>query len=152
MPNLDSRAILDKIVSHAAASGYFDRVNQHELIDPAGTGLVAGVWTQEFRPVRSSGLNTVSMRLTVFVRIYTSMVSEPMDEIDPNVLDATDALLAAYCGDFELGGTARHIDIFGAAGLPLDAQAGYVERAGGLIRVMTVTVPVIVNDLYAEVA
>ena len=152
---IDVEAVFDKVVSHAAASGYFERVNQHEpkSKNPAGTGMTCAVWMQSIRPsAKSSGLAATSGRLEFTVRIYTSMTAEPQDAIDPAVLRAVNALMTAYSGDFELGGEVRHVDLLGAEGVPLSAEAGYLEQGGRLYRVMDILLPLIVNDLWNQEA
>jgi len=36
--------------------------------------------------------------------------------------------------------------------VPLSALAGYLNQDGKLYRVMTVTLPIIINDIWAQVA
>lgn len=144
--------LMDQVASEAAASGYFERVNQHEPKNAPGNGLTAAVWVDRIAPVQSSGLSSTSGVVVVFVRIYANMLSEPQDSIDPNIVTATDALLAAYSGDFDLGGNVRCVDLFGMSGFALSAQAGYIPQDGKLFRAMTITVPLIVNDIWAQVA
>jgi hypothetical protein len=132
------------------ASGHFERVNQFEPVNAPGHGLTCGVWVERVVPVRSSGLNSVSTLVVFSVRVYTATLSDPPDAIDPNMVAAVDALGSAYSGDFTLGDLVRNVDIFGAHGQSLDARAGYVEQDGVLYRVMTITLPVIVNDLWTE--
>lgn len=147
---LDIVGILGVVTDHALASGYFDRVGTHEPKNPPGLGLTAAVWVDKIVPVQSSGLASASVLLVLHVRLYTSMLQEPQDQIDPNLTLALDALFGAYIGDFELGGLARSIDIFGAAGTALSAQAGYLNQDGQMYRVFTVTLPIIVNDVWTE--
>lgn len=150
---LDILGLTDALVSHAQASGYFERVNGHEPKNPPSTGgLTAGVWADRVTPVRASGLDSVSVLLVFNVRLYTSAVQEPADAIDPQMLAAADALCAAYSGDFTLGGLLRSVDLLGAYGTPLDVRAGYLQHDGVLYRVMTIAVPCVVNDLWTEVA
>jgi hypothetical protein len=150
------RAILDVIVSHAQASGLFETVNGHEPKSAPGAGVyVAGVhaavWVQAIGPVPAgSGLQLTTGRVVFNVRVYTSAIAEPQDAIDPAMVDAVDALMAAYSGDFELGGNVRCVDLLGQAGNPLSAQAGYLEYEGARFRVMTITLPVLVNDLWEQ--
>jgi hypothetical protein len=153
---LDIDSILDRVISHAMASGYFDLVNGHEpknAPSAASTGLVAAVWVETVRPaLGSSGLAASSAVVVLSVRIYTSMLQEPQDGIDPAVVKAVDALYSAYAGDFELGGHARMVDLRGAEGQPLQAKAGYLNQDNKLYRVMTITLPVVVNDAWDEAA
>lgn len=147
---LDITGILDAVVSHAMASGHFERVNQFEPTNPPGHGLTCGVWADRITALRSSGLNSVSTLVVFNVRVYGSMQSDPPDAIDPNMVAAVDALGEAYSGDFTLGGLVRQVDLLGAYGQPLDVRAGYIQQDGALYRVMTISLPVVVNDLWTE--
>lgn len=153
---LPTQGIIDALASHAAASGYFERVNGFEPTTAPGYGLTAGVWVDRIAPVPAvSGLNSTSAVLTMFVRIYTSAESDPPDAIDPHMVDATDALMAAYSADFRLGGLVHSVDLLGRTGGPLGvgltAQAGYLELSDATLRVMTLSVPLIVIDLWEQV-
>lgn len=150
---LDIRTILDAVESHALASGFFQAVNGHEPKSAPQNGLTCAVWVEQIGPARGgSGLASTSTRLALFVRLYTPMLSEPEDAIDPDLMTALDALLAAYSGDFELGGLIRQVDLLGTYGDPLGARAGYLTTSGAEYRVMTITLPLIVNDLWEQVA
>lgn len=142
--------ILDTVVSHAMACGHFEYVNGHEPKNAPGNGLTCAVWVDGIQPVRSSGLSSTTGRLTLNVRLYSPMQAEPQDAIDPALVTALDVLLTAYSGDFQLGGDARHIDLLGAHGTALTALAGYLTQDGSVYRVYTVTLPVIVNDLWEQ--
>ena len=150
---LDISGLLNQVVSHAEASGYFDRVNGHEPKNAPGRGLTAAVWVDDIRSVLgSSGLNSTSALVVFNVRLYTSMLQEPQDAIDPNMVTAMDALFRAYAGDFELGGEARMVDLRGSEGQSLAAKAGYLNQDQTLYRVFTISLPVIVNDAWDEAA
>lgn len=148
---LAATAILAAVQSHALASGLFERVNQHEPKDPPGNGLTAAVWVDTVGPVAAgSGLQSTTGLVTVNVRLYLNMISEPQDAIDPVMVGAVDTLLAAYSGDFELGGQVRNIDLLGAYGPGLSARAGYLPWDGKTYRVYTITLPMIVNDMWTQ--
>lgn len=147
----DPLPILNAITSHALASGYFERVNGAEPANAPGNGLTAAVWADSVSPIApASGLAATSARIAFMVRVYASMLQDPPDAIDPNILDATSALLVAYSGDFELGGNVRNVDLLGAHGPGLTGQAGYITQDGQLFRVMTITIPVIVSDVFTQ--
>lgn len=149
---LEITAILDAIQSHALTTGYFDAVNGEEpKSPPPNNGITAAVWVQKIGPaIGGSGLSSTSARLAFSVRLYTGMVQEPADMIDPNLMAALDALCAAYSGDFTLDGLVREIDLLGAYGDPMSAEAGYVIEGGNEFRVLTITLPVVVNDLWDQ--
>ncbi|NUT23278.1 MAG: hypothetical protein HOV77_29260 [Hamadaea sp.] len=150
---LDIRTILDAVESHALASGYFAAVNGHEPKSPPVSGITCAVWVEQIGPARGgSGLNSTSSRLALFVRLYSSLMQQPADAIDPDLMTALDALMTAYSGDFTLDGLVRQVDLLGTYGDPLGARAGYLAEAGGEYRVMTITLPLIVNDLWDQEA
>lgn len=149
--SLNTTAILSAIESHALALGLFESVNTHEPKNAPGNGLRVAIWCDRIEPALSSGLQQTSARVVFNVRIYSNMLQEPQDAIDPNIATAVDGLMAAYSGDFDLGGNVRNVDLLGMAGPPLQAQAGYLEQDGKMFRVMTITLPLIVNDVWSQV-
>jgi hypothetical protein len=143
--------ILDHIVSHAMTTGYFERVNQHEAKNAPGNGLTAAVWVRTIRPKRS-GLDKTSVKVTFTVRLYSNMVAEPQDAIDPDLMKATDALMALYTGDFSFDGTVYAVDLLGEEGEPLQGDAGYVEIDKKMFRIFDITLPVMVDDVWTQTA
>lgn len=150
---LQIQQLLDACVSHAQSLGVFERVNGHEPKNPPGYGLSAAYWVQRITPVAAaSGLASTSVRLELGARLYSPADTTDPDLIDPNLVDAADLLMAAYSGDFTLGGLVEEVDLLGAYGDPMDAEAGYLEQGGATYRVMTITVPLIVDDLWTQEA
>ncbi|MEU3161784.1 hypothetical protein ABZ753_30930 [Streptomyces griseoincarnatus] len=150
---LDIRTVLSAVESHALASGYFQTVNGHEPLSPPTSGITAAVWTEQIGPARgASGLNSTSARLALLVRLYAPLWQQEPDAIDPALMDALVALMAAYSGDFTLDGLVRAVDLQGMYGEPLGARAGYLAEAGTEYRVFTITLPLIVNDLWTQEA
>ena len=148
---LETLAILEAVESHAAALGRFERVNRHEPKNAPGTGLTAAIWVQSIAPAAlASGLAVTAALLVVNVRIYTNMLAEPQDAIDPSMVAAVDSLMTAYSGDFTLDGLVRNVDLLGQHGTPLSAQAGYLEQDKKMFRVVTLTVPLVVNDVWSQ--
>ncbi len=147
--SLGTKAILAAVISHAKASGRFERTLTHEPKSAPGNGLSVAVWVQNLRP-STSGLTSTSARLELSVRVYTNMLADPQDDIDRRLLDATDALMTAYSSDFTLGGLVENVDLLGAEGEPLSADAGYLEQDNKLYRVMVITLPLIIDNLWAQ--
>lgn len=149
--SLGTSAILAAVISHAKATGKAERVLTHEPKSAPGNGITVAVWVQSLRPVAgASGLASTTARLELSVRVYTNFIAKPEDAIDTRLLDAVDQLMAAYSGDFELGGLIRNVDLLGEHGDPLSADAGYLEQDSKLYRVMVITLPLIVNDLWSQ--
>lgn len=149
--SLNVNSIMDAVTSHALSTGLFEHVTQHEPKSAPGNGLSCAIWVNSITPA-SSGLGVTSARVELNVRVYLNMLSEPQDSIDPQVLDAVSKLMDAYAGDFELGGEARMIDLRGVGGVPMSASAGYINQDSTLYRAMVITLPIIVNDVWNEVA
>jgi hypothetical protein len=110
------------------------------------------VWIDRIEPARArAGLAVTSARVVFNVRIYTNMLQQPQDAIDPQVMIATDRLFELYSGDFDLGDEDRWIDLLGATqGHPLFGQSGYINIDNVVMRVFTLTVPVIVEDAWTQ--
>lgn len=148
---LGGNAVLNAVASHAMTLGLFERVNQHEPRSAPGSGLTCAIWIDTLRAEpRHSGLAATSAHVVLKVRIYSAMLQEPPDAIDPQIIDAVDMLWAAYIGDFTLGDLVMEVDALGAAGARLEAQAGYVTQDGKQMRVMTITLPIIISDVWVE--
>lgn len=142
--------IFDAVVSDAQSSGYFDRVNEHEPKRKPGFGLTAAVWVQEIFPIKISGLNSTSACLLFTLRIYSNMLKEPQDAIDRNLLKAMSNLIRRYNDDFDFGGAIRNIDLLGESGESLAARAGYQEIDNTMYRVMDLSIPCLVNDVWTQ--
>lgn len=143
-------SIIDAITSHAQASGFFDSVNGHEPKSAPGGGMTCSVWVREIAPVDSSGLAATSVRVTFTVRLYLPFKQQPENSIDPAMITAVDALMDAYAGDFTFGGNVRNVDIRGADGPGLTMSAGYINIDSQVFRVLDITLPVVVNDVWTE--
>lgn len=150
--SLNTKLILDRVISHALSLGLFEQVNGFEPKAAPGNGLTCAVWVDRIEPAAIvSGLAASSARLVLSLRIYTNMIGEPIDLIDPNIADAVDKLMTAYSGDFTLDGAIRNVDLLGEIGDGLSAEAGYLEQDRKMFRVMTINLPMIINDAWEQV-
>jgi len=147
---LDVGALTDALASHVLALGVAETFTSHEPKSAPGQGVTAATWFENIGPVKSSGLNTTSGRVEFTVRLYSPMIGEPQDAIDPDLLAATSAVIAALSSDFTLAASVRHVDLLGSDGTPLSAVSGYVNQDGRLYRVVDITVPLIVNDIWSH--
>jgi len=146
-------ALVASVESIAMQTGQFRRVNTHEPKATPGSGLTCAIWVQELSPIAAaSGLASTSGYVVLNARVYGNMLQKPEDDIDPRLMKATTVLLGAYSADFTLGGTVRNIDLLGEYGQQLRAVAGYVTIGSEIQRVMTVTVPCVVNDMWNQVS
>lgn len=149
---LDIGTILDRLVSHALSLGYFDSVNEFKVDEPTGAGnLTCGIWGDDITPI-SSGQASTSVRILFKVRIFSSTEAAPESYLERAMVDATSALMNAYSGNFELGGNARNIDLLGSEGAPLSANAHYMNLSAVIFRVMDITLPVLLNDVWDQTA
>lgn len=150
---LDIRPVQNALLSHAAASGYFARINAHEPKAAPGNGLTAALFMADVEAaVGASSLESTSIRLEFTLRIFHPMLAEPQDGIDPAVLDAVSALMTAYSGDFTLGGLVRNVDLLGQHGPRLRGRSGYVTQDNKSFRIVDVTIPLILNDVFEQAA
>lgn len=149
---LSVASITASVQSHAMQLGLFEIVTLHEPKAKPEAGLTCAIWADQIKPAAAtSGLNSTSALVVMSVRLYTPMLQQPYDAIDSDMLAAVDALLGVYSGAFTLEGQLQRVDLLGEFGTPLSAQAGYVNQDGRLFRIMTITLPLVVNDLWSQV-
>ena len=145
--------LLSVLTSHGESQGLFESVNGHEPKSAPGKGLSYSVFCDRIGPVPiGSGLASTSGVVTFMGRIYCAMLREPVDDIETDTLNAVHALLTAYSGDFEMGANVRCIDLLGQTGQALSARAGYLTIDNKVFRVMDITIPVIIDDLWEQAA
>jgi len=150
---MDVNAIIDKVASHAMELGVFVNVVKHEPKSAPTNDLSYAVYLNSIQPIAlASGLAVTSARVELTGRIYRGFLTQPEDLVDPDLADATSQLVGAYTGNFQLDGLARNIDLLGAHGPGLGAQAGYLTIEKRIYRVMDIRIPVIVNDVWDQVA
>lgn len=143
--------ILNALVSDAETTGLFDKVNTHEPKSAPRSGLTLAIWLDRVEPYAlGSGLTSTSAVLVFNARLFTKMTQYPQDAIDPDMLTAVDTLMAKYSGDFDLNNMIRNVDLLGETSFHLSAQAGYVNQDSTLYRVVTLTIPLIVNDAWTQ--
>lgn len=146
-------ALMSAVESISMQTGLFRRVNLHEPKSAPGNGLTNTIWLQSVEPLPDgSGLDSTSGYVIMTSRIYGNMLQKPEDDIDPRMLTAATTLIGQYSADFTLGGTVRNIDLTGSYGERLRGQAGYVQVDGAVYRTFDLTVPVIINDMWTQVA
>lgn len=138
-------------MSQAQGLGLFGNVLGHEPVSAPGSGLTYAVWVARVAPVPAgSGLAAGTGRLELNGRVFMPADSEPQDDVDTAVTDAVDKLMAALFADFTLGDTIRNVDLLGAHGTALSAQFGFTRFDSTTYRVATLTIPLIVNDVWTE--
>lgn len=146
-------AITTALGDHAATLGVFETVSGHEVKNPPTSGVSAEIFIANFELVPGrSGLAVASTKLLYTVRLRTSFNTKPADAADSNLMRAVDALMTAYCGDFDLEGLITAVDLLGAAGTAISGRSGYIDQAGKLDRIVEITLPLIVDDVWTEAA
>lgn len=147
------RNLFSQLTSHAATLGLFDRIATHEPKNAPGNGLSLVFWAQEIQPVPSlSGLDATTVRLEMRGRIYTNMLQEPQDAIDPNMVAAAATLISEYSSNFTLGGLVYSVDLLGEHGEGLTATAGYIPQDNRLYRVMELVLPLLIDLAFNQVS
>lgn len=151
--SLDIATIRGQLTSHAQALGVFGQVLGHEPVSAPGSGLTYAVWLAEVAPSpQNSGLSSTSARVVFNGRLYLPADSEPMDDVDVQLTGAVDLLVGAYSGDFELGGSVRNLDLLGTDGEALRAIYRYLQLDSTTYRTANLSLPMIVNDVWGQVA
>lgn len=152
--DFDLTPYTDALKTHAAASGIYEAVSGHAVLAAHGPGLAWWCYVDKITPYAAgSGLDTVSV--CVVYKVMTTLndsTIEPQDAVDPLVANGSARLFGRYLSNFTLGGLVRNVDVFGAAGTRADNVAGWMMLDGARYRTMIITLPLIVNNLWDEVA
>ena len=151
---LDIDTLLNELVSHALASGYFDAVNTHEPDNSPGNGLTCHVILDRVNPINASGLDFTSVRAAFLFELIYPVTALPRDQSENEIVKAMDALMQLFTGDFTMGGNVRGVDALGAYGEGLSAVGGYTsyDQGGSWYRNIEITVPLIVDNVWEQVA
>lgn len=150
--------IFDAVVSDLNRSGYFSQVIDDTVNKAPDGKLTAVVWVQDIGVAqRASGIASSSAMLTFMVRVFANQVSRNsqyvVEPLPRRLLKAVSNLIRRYHDDFDFGGLVRNVDCLGEfVGGGLNATSGYEEIGGSWYRMMTLTVPVIVNDVWTQTA
>lgn len=145
--------VFDAIVSEVQLTGYFDKVMQHEPKSAPHTGLTAAIWLQSLSPLpMKSGVAVTSGLAIYMIRIYSDMLKEPQDLIDPACMRAGANIIRRFHDGFDLGlhPLVYSVDLLGESGSQLSLDAGYVDIDNRKYRVMDITIPVILNDVWPQ--
>ena len=142
----DAAALFSSIRSMAKALGVFSATIGHDPDNAPPSGVSCSIALGGVKPVTESGLAAVSGQVTLTVHVWAFADSRPLDDIDPRVLAAGCALMGALAGGFTLGGTVRNVDLFA-----MGAKPGYVKFENKEFRTMAIDVPIIIDDMFAEV-
>ncbi len=149
---IDIEDVTARAADHLLRTGLFSAVG--DLTEPTshpGRQLAAAIWPQAMRNVPAlSGLNTTSVRIDFWVRLYLPANSTPFGDVDKEMLRAVNVLWNVYSGDFTLDGLVDYVDLLGAHGPALSVAAGYREHGGTKFRVYTILLPLVFADSYEQ--
>lgn len=144
----DAAALFAEVRSRAKQLGVFPSVIGHDPETAPPSGVSCSVMLGPVKPSGpDSGLGAVSAHVTLLVNVWAFAQKRPLDDLDPEVLAATCSLMGAFAGGFTLNGTVREVDLFA-----MSAEPGYVNFQGKEFRIMKISLPLIVNDMFAEVS
>lgn len=152
----DTTEVMDKIRDRALSLRLFDAVLDHEPKSaPAGPGHTWACWVVQFRPLASkSGLAVTSMRLDLRARIYRSMLAEPQDQIDRELMGRVDAMMRQANADISFGMTGEGVwtDLLGddSDSDGMRAQTGYVEIQNKIFRIADLSIYVVITDYFPQ--
>lgn len=150
--SLDVTGIVAEIESLARGLGVFEDVITVEPKSAPGDGVYCAIWVDAITPIPGdSGLQSVSVNLIFQARVMKRMLSLPYGSIDPDMLTAASSLMNAYSGAFTLGGEVQSIDLLGRYGTKLAGKAGYITLDKAMFRVIDISLPLVINDVWTQV-
>lgn len=145
---LDPNAVLAKLYDIGLASGLFVNTLRYEPRGTPANGLTLSLISGPKTPIKSSGLNSVSLRWQIDGQIYLPMHMDPPENLDVLLTKASAGYLERLCAQFTLGGLVRCVDVFGSDGAQLEATPGYLEMGDKKYRVERLMIPLLINDRW----
>lgn len=143
-----AQALFDSVQSAMQGLGLLQDVDTHEPENAPGVRLYGTVTLGPMKAeAAQSGLASVSGSITLIIRVWSHAMQRPLDKVDPEVLATMASLMGALAGEFTLGGTVRNVDLFSLVATP-----AWAEFQGAQYRVMEMPVPIVINDMFEEVA
>lgn len=155
MAMLSTRTYMDKLISHALSLGHLSSVNEVDIAsNPGNSDLIGILYFRGARPIGAgSGLNSTSVVVEFTMRLVRSVNTDPLGQIDPQMVDAMDTLMNAYSGDFTLDGAISYVDLLGEHGQALDADSGFLKITEDLTyRIIDITIPCVIHDVWIQEA
>lgn len=150
---LNTKQYMDALASAALRTGRFDAVNGVDIgSTPANSGMVAVIWPRRIRAIPAgSGLNTTSASIVFTMRLFAAMNADPMGEIDPLMIDATDEIMNMLSGDFTLDGLIDYVDLLGEHGDALGSDSGFLKlNENQTFRIVDITIPLIIHTVWTQ--
>ena len=150
MSNFDAaqaQALFDALQSACQGTALFQAVDTHEPVSPPGARLYCSIVLDGLKAVLTSGLNQTSGQAAFLITIWSKAQQRPLDKIDPELLAAAATVMGVLSGEFTLAGTVRNIDLFAMSAEPL-----WADFDGEQFRIMRITVPVVINDMFSQSA
>lgn len=146
-------ALFAQVEARAQELGDFEQVIGHEPRSAPVSLPAMAVWYAGLGPARgASGLAATSARLEFRGRIYLNAQAKDEDKNEQRLLYLSALVMGAYNSAFTLNGEAMAVDLLGGWGNPLEAVPGWLAHDSKEFRVAEVTIPVILTDVWAQVA
>lgn len=153
---LDANGIADlfaQVEARAQGLGGFEQVIGHEPRSAPVSLPALAVWFNGLGPARGlSGLDATSVRCEFKGRLYLNGQAKDEDKVEQKILYLSALVLGAFSAAFTLGGEAMEVDLLGGYGNPLEVTPAWMQQDSKEFRVAEVTIPVILDDVWVQVA
>lgn len=153
---LNSTALQSWLLTHAAGVvevggilGYEPK-SKLDYTTAAGGAVLAGWLARGTIAEGIGGLRRTAARVGWSTRLHRNAFEADQAATERLLLDAVDALTAAYFGDFELDSVDAFFDPKGQYGEALTWDVGYVTLDKQVSRVATINVGIVVRDAWTE--
>lgn len=147
---LQTKAVRNALASRVAKAGGFKRVMLSEPTGSPGIGMSCAIWCSSFRTIPAlSGYNRTTSFFIFTLQIYYPASIEPTDDIDVKLSDAVDKVMGDILEDLTLGDESWGVDVMSQYGIVFGGNYGYVTIDTKMFRIVTISVPVLVQDTWA---
>jgi hypothetical protein len=153
---VDHVTLQAKIEDHAKRLAIFAEVIPFDPGSaPTGKGLTFAFWFGSMIPIRrQSGLAATSVIQMMYARVYLNITTQRERETDPTILAAAAQVIRELSADISFGLDDEGVstDLLGSYSPGVRADPRYVKygQGGALFRVVDITIPVILEDFFAQ--
>jgi hypothetical protein len=154
MAGLDAAGVLAALGTVFQTIGGIESVITSSGVAPPASGVSVQIYAiPPWKPLdKRSGLASVSMLTTWAARLVTPIGSPPADDLDMTLLSVYSAAMNTLVGGFTLNGQVEQLDLLGAYGTGMPMEPQFLEMGGTVYRALTMTLSLVLDDVWVEVA
>ena len=143
--------IQNQVLTHCQQIGVFDNVLTEEPDSLQAGTTTASIVLDSIKPdPKTSGLAQTNAIIVFKIGIWQNSTVHPHFGVPQETMLAAETLIESLHTSLTLNNDVMTVDLFGWSSTGLDVQTGYAPFDEGIYRIVEITVPIIVNDVWTQ--